>query len=360
MAHAAPTTGFKDIVQGLVDGGMITHDQLLVVQEARRNLGGNLGQILLKRGFVDREQLLRFLSETLHIPVVKLNGHSLDPDLIKLVPASVAKKYQLVPLRREKDVLTVAMSDPLQVFALDEIRDALKLEINPVLASTPEIERLQHDHYHEFSVNEVHSDVEVLQYGVESEEEAAERLKEMAAGAKVVAQVNAILQSAVAEGASDIHIEPQSATLRIRTRVDGVLEERMMLPKSMHLPVVSRIKVMSAMDIAERRVPQDGRVRVKVAGHEVDIRVSTYPTIHGEKAVLRLFRQGGILGLKELGLQDDERKRFEQLITRPHGILLVTGPTGSGKSTTLYAALGRINSQDKNIISIEDPIEHEV
>lgn len=359
-----PGVSFKvldNIGQELVETGLISQDQLAVAKETQKNLGGNLGQILIKKGFVTEEQILEFLSQRLNVPFVSLKDYTVDPDVIKIVPVSLAKKYHFVPLFKVEDTMTLAMADPLDVFAIDEIRAALKCPVQPLLASSAEIDKLIDENYRMLEVSEdVGEDIVVVQYGSDVGDDAADRLKEMASGAKVVAEVNRIIRGAFKERASDIHIEPFENTVKVRNRVDGLLEERMILAKQMHLPIVTRIKIMAGMDIAERRVPQDGRVRLKVYGSLCDMRVSTYPTMHGEKVVIRLLMKEQIIGLESLGFKEEERKIFENIISRPHGIFMVSGPTGSGKTTTLYAALQRINSQDRNIVSIEDPIENEI
>ena len=350
-----------NIGRELVDAGLVSPDQLAVAQETQKNLGGDLGHILIKKGFVTEEQILEFLSQRINIPFVSLRDYSIDPEVTKIVPMSLAQKYRCMPLFKIEDTLTIAMADPLDVFAIDEIRAVLKCRVQPVLASSSEINRLIAENYRLLEHSEgVSDDIEVIQYGSESAEDAADHLKEIASGAKIVAETNRIIRGAVKERASDIHLEPLSNSLKVRNRVDGVMEERIILPKQMHLPLVTRIKIMAAMDIAERRVPQDGRVRLKVHGALVDMRVSTFPTMHGEKVVIRLLSKEQAIGLESIGFMPEERKVFEEIISRPHGIFLVSGPTGSGKTTTLYAALQKINSQDKNIVSIEDPIENEI
>ena len=350
-----------NIGKELVDTGLISVDQLAVAQETKKNLGGDLGHILIKKGFITEEQVLEFLSQRLNIPFVSLKDYTIDPDVTKAVPLSLAEKYHFMPLFKIEDALTVAMADPLDVFAIDELRAALKCRVQPVLASAAEIERLIGENYRMLdAVDEAEGEVEVVQYGVDAAEDVSDRLKEMASGAKVVAEVNRIIRGAAREHASDVHIEPMANAVKVRNRIDGVLEERIVLKRQLHLPIVTRIKIMAEMDIAERRVPQDGRVRVKVEGHIVDMRVSTYPTMYGEKVVIRLLTREQIIGLESLGFSDQEKHTFEDIIRQPHGVFLVTGPTGSGKTTTLYAGLQRINSQDRNIVSIEDPIENEI
>ncbi len=350
-----------NIGQKLVDEGLISPDQLAVAQETLKNLGGDLGHILIKKGFISEEQVLEFLSQRLNVPFMSLKDYTIDQEVIKLVPVSLAKKYHFMPLFKIEDTITVAMADPLDVFALDDLRSALKCRIQPVLASAAEIEKLVAESYRLVEpADEKADEIEVVEYGADTGEEVADRLREIASGARIVSEVNRIMRTAVRENASDIHIEPQAGAIKIRNRIDGVLEERIILPKQMQLPIVTRIKIIANMDIAERRVPQDGRVRIRMAGHLLDMRISTYPTMYGEKVVIRLLAKEQVLGLESLGMYPEERTVFEKIITAPHGIFLVSGPTGSGKTTTLYSALQRINSQDRNIVSIEDPIENEI
>ncbi len=350
-----------NIGQELVDSGLISADQLAVVQETKKNLGGDIGHILIRKGFLTKEQILEFLSQRLNVPFVTLADYTIDADVAKLVPITLAKKYHFMPLFKIEDTLTIAMADPLDVFALDEIRSALKCRIQPMLASSEEIDQLLTDNYRilEGSVRGA-DDIEIVQYGAESAEDIADQLKEIASGSKIISEVNRIILTAIKEDASDIHIEPLENSLKVRSRIDGVLEERLILGKKMHLPIVTRIKIIGGMDIAERRVPQDGRVRARVSGKTIDMRLSTYPTMHGEKVVIRLLSREQVYGIESLGFDEEQRKLFEDIILKPYGIFLVSGPTGSGKTTTLYAALQRLNSQDRNIISIEDPIENEI
>jgi len=350
-----------NIGQKLVEEGLISPDQLAVAEETRKNLGGDLGHILIKKGFISEEQVLEFLSQRLNIPFMSLKDYTIDPEVIKLVPVSLAKKYHFMPLFKIEDTLTLAMADPLDVFALDELRQALKCRIQPVLASAAEIDRLVAESYRLIEPGEEKTDeIEVVEYGIDTGEEMADRLREAASGQRIISEVNRIMRSAVRENASDIHIEPQANALKVRNRIDGVLEERIILPKQMQLPIVTRIKILANMDIAERRVPQDGRVRIRISGQVMDMRLSTYPTMYGEKVVIRLLAKENVIGLEEIGMYPEERGIFERIIKAPHGIFLVSGPTGSGKTTTLYAALQKINSQDRNIVSIEDPIENEI
>jgi type IV pilus assembly protein PilB len=352
----------ENIGQEMVNAKLISQDQLAVALETKKNLGGDLGSILIRKRFVTEEQIRDFLQHHLKIPFIALKDYVVDPDITKIVPISLAQKYHFMPLSCEKDTLTIAMVNPMDVFAIDDIHAQLKLQIQPVLASAAEVDHFLQQSYRikEMDEEATLEDVQIVQEGIEVADSGAERLKEMASGTKVIEEVNRIIHGAARKRASDIHIEPLSKTVRMRYRIDGFLEERLVLPRQMHLPIVTRIKIMSGMDIAERRIPQDGRVRLKILGTPIDMRVSTYPTMYGEKVVIRLLTREAILSVGDLGFSERDRKCFEEIIARPHGVFLVTGPTGSGKTTTLYAALQRINSQERNIISIEDPIENEI
>lgn len=351
----------KLVGKELIDAGLISADQLAVALETRKNRGGDLGGILIKRGFVTRDQLASFIEKHYAIPSMSLADYHIDPEVVKLVPASVARRYGFMPLFRIEDSITIAVSDLMHLFMVDDICDEIKHAVQLMIAPRHEIENLIRSSYRFVDMDDaIEADVDVVRYGADGGEHAADELQELASGAKVVSDVNRIIQSAVEEGASDIHIEPLEQVTRVRNRINGTLEERLTLHRSMHLPVISRIKILSGMDIAERRVPQDGRVRLRVGGHMTDLRVSTFPTMHGEKVVIRLLGHERLYGLEDLGMTEGDRGTFEKLIQRPYGILLVTGPTGSGKTTTLYAALSRINSRDRNIVSVEDPIENEI
>lgn len=353
----------EEVVKEMVKEGLVTEDQMAVCLVSRENLGEDLGNILVSKGFVTEDQLLTFLARSLSIPYVHLKRTSLQPELVQKVPLHLARRYHVIPLRQEGKTVTVAMADPLDRFALDDIRAALRSEVTPVLASAEEIDQLIARHYETKSEPKEHGGemVEALRFSSDdSMDTMSDKLKEIATGPRVVQTVNRMISEAYQTKASDIHIEPWRDYVRVRFRVDGFLEERDRLSHDMHLPVVSRIKILGGLDIAERRAPQDGRVQIRLGGKPLDLRVATYPTLYGEKVVLRLLSKESVVGIDSLGFSEGDRKVFTDLIARSHGIFLVTGPTGSGKSTTLYAALGRLNSPEKNIISIEDPVESEI
>ncbi|PIU57705.1 MAG: type II secretion system protein GspE [Deltaproteobacteria bacterium CG07_land_8_20_14_0_80_38_7] len=352
----------EEIGKKMVEAGLLSVDQMAVALETRKNRGGNLGRILIKRGFVTKDQISDFFIKYLEIPFISLKECQISSDVHKIVPLSLAQHYSFMPLSRSEDVLKVAMYNPLDIYSIDDIRLEIKLRIQPVLASESDVKRLLEEGYriNDRSENSI-EDIQYINLGTQEVDSDSEiSLAKLASGTKVIEEVNKIISNAVLNRASDIHIEPMEKSLKVRYRIDGLLEERALLSQQLHAPILTRIKIISGMDIAERRIPQDGRVRMKLGGRMVDMRISTYPTMYGEKIVIRLLTQETVLTLEDLGFSSGDKQKFENIITKPHGVFLVTGPTGSGKTTTLYAALQRINSQDKNIISIEDPIENEM
>ena len=353
------------LVEDMVRGGIITADQLAVARVSQKNLGEDLGQILIKKGFISQDQMLTFLGKAIGISYVSPRQHDIQTNLVQKVPLHVARRYHVIPIKEENGKVIVAMADPLDRFALDDVRASLHAEILPVLASTEEIDILIDRYYSsQKSVQKTDEDAtgisERIDYTTEDAGENEGKIENIASGPRIVQSVHQIILDAFKDKASDIHIEPRRDSARVRYRVDGFLEERQLLAKELYVPIVSRIKIMAGLDIAERRIPQDGRVRLKVGSGGLDLRVSTCPTLYGEKVVMRLLSKDAVISIESLGFCEPDRKIFTDLITKSHGIFLVTGPTGSGKSTTLYAALSRINSPEKNIISIEDPVESEV
>lgn len=347
--------------QDLVKEGLITSDQLAIARISKENLGLDIGSVLIKKGFVTEETLLKFLAGRMGVPYLSLKNIELVPDLIHSIPFHIAKQHGILPLYRKDNKIAVAMANPFDAFAKDDIKDWLKSEIEPYLANAREIEEV----LSQFYKGKIRDDEQILTVEVSTEDNQAgevqtKKMQEMAQGPKIVSLVNNLFATANSERASDIHIEPTRHFVQIRYRVDGLLREKGQLEKSQHLPVVSRIKILAGLDIAERRVPQDGRVRILLVGKPLDLRISTCPTQHGEKIVIRLLSKDQVKSIEGLGFNETQRHIFSDIISKPNGIFLSTGPTGSGKSTTLYAALTRINSPEKNIISIEDPIENEI
>ncbi len=328
--------------------------------------GRPLGNFLIQKGWLTEEELLTSLSEKLHVPYYKdLEAQGVDPSLVAKVPIAFSKKHRVVPMKMEAGVLTVAALDPLHYEPLDDLRLIFGCrEVRLVLSSEREVSRAINLFY-EQSADTPEEMVQSLDAEngdrLLHELEETEDLLEVSDEAPVIKLVNLILFQAVKERASDIHIEAFQKELKVRYRIDGILYPRLTPPKRFQSAIVSRLKVMAKMDIAEKRLPQDGRIPIKIADKDIDIRVSIIPTTFGERVVLRLLDKSSVLfGMEEIGLGKDQLQAVEDLIHQPNGIFLVTGPTGSGKTTTLYGALSHINSPDKNIITIEDPVEYQL
>lgn len=341
--------------QLLLDSGDINESELQKALSAQANNGHLLGEILVEQGACSREAVLMALADQLGMHYVELRERDLDDAVINLVRPELAYRHQALPLRLQGEALVVAIGDPFNFSALDDIQTVTGRPVIPVLSSPDELRRYVEQRYmHRMMEDEEQEDVRVLE---ESEEEIGD-LQRLAKEAVVIKIVNMLLRQAVQDRASDIHIEPFERGLRVRYRIDGVLHEVPAPPKRLQAAVVSRVKIMADLDIAERRLPQDGRIKVSVSGKEVDLRVSTIPTVYGETVVMRILERSSVLfGLEQLGMPPEVEQPFSELIKIPHGILLVTGPTGSGKSTTLYAALRKTYSTEKKIITIEDPVE---
>ncbi len=345
----------------LVAAGLISADQLLIAHISQENLGLDLGSVLIKKGYVTENKLLEFMAAKLGVPFINLANEQIDPEILHKLPLHLARKYQAIPLAINEEGIRLAMANPFDRFTLEDLKEILKIKIEPCLVSGREIEETLNKYYGGHLVDENERlTIDISADSQSLREEDTRKIQELASGPKIVAAVDGMIARASAEGVSDIHIEPSRQNVMIRYRVDGLLREAGRLSKNMHLPVVSRIKILAGLDIAERRVPQDGRVRVLLVAKPLDMRISTCPTQFGEKVVIRLLSKEKVRSIEDLGFADKERKVFCDVISKSHGTFLVTGPTGSGKSTTLYAALSRINSSEKNIISIEDPIESEI
>jgi type IV pilus assembly protein PilB len=350
----------------LVAEGLITTEQL--TQALGQQKGAEkLGSILVRLSFITEEQLIGFLSRQYRIPSITLSQLEIDADTLRLVPLNIAQKYEVLPVKRLGNSLTLAMADPTNVFALDDIAFMTNLQILPVVASQASIQQAIERFYQEKPNEDVMAELanapelEVLEG---SEDERPSKvdvfdLTQSAEEAPVVKLVNMVLADAIAKGASDIHWEPYEKVFRIRFRIDGVLHEMLAPPKRLESAILSRIKIMSSLDISERRVPQDGRIKLKWNNREIDFRVSTLPTMFGEKAVLRILDKDALkLDLSVLGFGASDLERFNGAIHQPYGMILITGPTGSGKTTTLYSAIHTINSPEVNIMTAEDPVEY--
>ena len=355
----------------LVRSGVITADQLMKALQEQRRAGERLEQTLIRLKYAGEKRVFQFLAEYSDLPFVDLDTYMIDEKVVNLIPEELARRHRLIPLFKIGTTLTVAMSDPLNIHALDEIKSKTKTDVEIAITTDEKIQKAIDQHYG-FSVTRLQKSLEqyakgngedlspeVSEYRKTYELAAREFLPGQIEEAPAAQLFDIIVIQAIRDRASDIHFEPDEKVLRIRFRIDGFLYEFLSLPKAIHPSLTSRIKVLAEMDIAETRLPQDGNFNVKMEDRSFEIRVSTFPTIYGENVVLRLLDQTSpLIKLEDLGFAEEMLLRFKQLLRRPNGIILVTGPTGSGKTTTLYACLNVINSMDKNIITIEDPVEY--
>ena len=348
----------------LIAKNCITHEQLEEYLQVQKQTSKPLGRVLVEEGVITEEELKLTLGEQLGIPHIWLRKGLVDPKIVHLLPKEKAALFKVIPMFRVNRVLTLATNDPNAVFAFDEVSKITRLDVQPVLCRADDINEAINTYYQmEVNIDEVmnsidESEIEVVQTSPESE---ISELAELAEGSPVINLANMILLKSIRDGASDIHIEPQAGRFRIRARIDGMLYELMSPKIEMHPLVVSRLKIMANLDIAERRIPQDGRIQVYVDGRTVDLRFSSMPGIHGEKVVLRILdRSRAILDINKLGFAERVVEPFKLLARKSHGLILVCGPTGSGKTTTLYSAISMLNTVEKNIITIEDPVEYQL
>lgn len=355
------------IGQLLVNNKIITEEQLVNAIELQKKEGGRIGSTLIKLGFISDESLVQFLSKQYGVPVVTLSSEEIDPSIVKFIPYDVANKYQIFPVSKNGAFLTLAMADPSNVFAIDDIKFMTGYNVKPVVASESSIKEMLSRFYEQQSEalqTVMDSISEFNDAGLDLVHETEEdvdvsALKTAVEEAPVVKLVNIILSEAITKGASDIHFEPYEKSLRVRYRIDGVLYDVMQPPMKLKAALSSRIKIMSELDISERRLPQDGRIKLKIRDKSVDLRVSTLPTLFGEKIVMRILDKSNLsLELTKLGFEEQALKDFNNSIISPYGMVLVTGPTGSGKTTTLYSALSTVNKIDVNIMTVEDPVEY--
>jgi type IV pilus assembly protein PilB len=346
----------------LLHAGILGEEQLAKALEAQRASGGSLGAQLVRLGFISEDDLVVALSKQFNVQIIELDTVTVDTHILELIPQNIAQKHQVLPIVKDDSTLTVAMTDPSNVVALNDIKFVTGLDIQVRLARESAI-KAAHERYYESSVSYENiisdledEDVEV----VESQEEInLSELEKATEDAPVVKLVNAVLTDAIKKHASDIHIEPYEKSFRVRFRIDGVLYEIMKPPSKLKNAITSRLKIMADLDIAERRLPQDGRIKLKLGSKkEMDFRVNVLPTLFGEKVVLRLLDKSNLqLDMTKLGFEQKQLKDFKESISKPHGMVLVTGPTGSGKTTTLYSALAELNKITTNISTAEDPVE---
>ena len=345
--------GRKRLGELLIEAQKITQDQLDQALAAQKRSGERLGRVLIKQGAITEPVLLEVLVQNLGIPLVDLSATPPDKEAARLIPMSLAERHGVIPIRKKGNRLTVAMTDPTNFFAIDDLRMVTQCEIEPVMTMEADILRAIQQTYTvtdlvEKSVSQLQKDEPLFASEIETSEDAP-----------VINIVNSLISQAVKNGASDIHLEPMENGLRVRFRIDGVLREATSFPKNIQGSIVSRVKIISNMDIAEKRVPQDGRLQVQEEDRPIDIRASSLPTIYGEKIVLRLLDQkSAILDVDALGFSPDNLEKYKAMYRHSFGMILITGPTGSGKTTTLHSTLNELNTVAKNIITIEDPVEY--
>jgi type IV pilus assembly protein PilB len=346
----------KQLGQILLEQGLLEQDQLDRALDEHRNTPKSLGRVLIDLGYIRERDLVRALAEQVGLEFVDLTEYRIDPGIATLIPEPICRRYRALAIGERDGKLLVAMSDPANVYALDDIRTITGRDVQPVVATANDVEQA----IAKFSgagdqVEALASEaVEALQ-----REEDLSDVEAAVEDAPIVKLVQAIMNQAVTDRASDVHIEPTEKDVRVRFRVDGVLHEVMHSPKSIQGGLISRLKVMADLNIAEKRVPQDGRVSIRVGAKQLDLRLATLPTVFGEKIVIRILdKSNALLKLSDLGFQQHAYERYEEAFRKPYGAILVTGPTGSGKSTTLYATLNIVNSVDKHIVTVEDPVEY--
>ena len=358
----------------LIKENLITSDQLRQALEHQKASGGRLGTCLMKLGFISDDEITGVLSRQYGVPSINLKYYEIDPIVIKLIPQDTALRYQVVPLSRVGSVLTIAMTDPTNVFAMDDIKFMTGFNVEPVVASESAIAEAiirfyggGHSNQEELSnlMKDLVDDDQELELATDEQELDATALERAAEEAPIIKLVNLILTDSLKRGASDIHVEPYENEMRVRFRVDGVLQTVMNPPLKLRDAMTSRMKIMAKLDIAEKRLPQDGRIMIKFKADgkkkELDFRVSTVPTLYGEKIVLRLLDKENLrLDMTKLGFEAESLKKFERNILKPYGMVLVTGPTGSGKTNTLYSSVSRLNQVDTNIMTAEDPVEFQL
>ncbi|AEE96329.1 GspE/PulE family protein [Mahella australiensis] len=355
-----PRTQKKRLGDLLLESGLITQEQLNTALDIQRRTDDRLGDILVQQGFITERQMFEVLEFQLGIPYVDLDRTFLDIGVVRMVPIQVARTHNAIPVRMDGNMLWLAMSDPLDIIAMDDIHRITDKDVVPMLADAKAIERAIEQYY-----GDPHAEQAIEEYKREIAATAEEVMNDMdtaeAETAPIIKLINSVIEQAVKIGASDIHIEPMEDEVRIRLRIDGRLQNYLTVPQSFHAPAIARIKIMANLNIAEKRLPQDGRININVLSRDIDLRVSTIPTVNGEKAVMRVLDKTNFLIPKDqLGFDEKHLSEFDKILRAPNGMILVTGPTGSGKSTTLYTMLNELNDPAYNIITIEDPVEYMV
>jgi len=357
-------SGIKErLSEILIKRGIISEEKLNQALQVQKEKGGSLGEILVSQGAINQRDLLAILSQELGIPPISLSKYKIDPEISKFIPKKIAVNYQIMPVSRMGNVLTVAMSDPMNVFALDDIKNVTGMEISPIITTADDVKAAIEQNYGSaatIAIEDLVKETNIELISMKKDEDGSSYdLKEAAIDTPVVKLTGAIVLDATKARASDILIEPMEDRLRIRYKIDGIFSEAQSLPRTIQSAMISRIKVMSNLNIAERRLPQDGRFKIRVQEREVDFRVSTVPTAFGEKVALRILdKSQAMLDVDKLGFEKEPLDELKKASRRPHGMILVCGPAGSGKTTTLYSVIKHIDAPEKNFVTVEDPVEY--
>jgi type IV pilus assembly protein PilB len=345
----------KQLGDILLEGGLVTHEQLSDAVSEQQRLGRSLGRVLVEQGVLTESQLVAALATQIGMRFVDLADYPVDGSAVAKVPDTVCRRHTLLPIGYDEGKLLVAMADPANVFALDDVKSIAKLDVKPVVATKADV-LAAINRYHR---GDAEMDDLTMAMDATDEDDDLSRVKEVVEDAPIVKFVNLLITQGIQDRASDIHIEPTEKDLRVRFRIDGVLHEVMRSPKTITAGVTSRLKIMADINIAERRIPQDGRLSVNANGKKIDLRVATLPTVWGEKIVMRVLDNStAMLKLSDLGFSDPNYEVYSKSFVKPYGMILVTGPTGSGKSTTLYATLNIVSRPEVNVITVEDPVEY--
>ncbi len=344
----------------LLSAGKIDEHQLQDALSLQKNSGKRLGEVLVAGNFITENDIIEVLEFQLGIPHINLTKYNINKSVVTLIPESIVRRYELIAIDKKDDTVMVAMSDPLNIFALDDIKISIKSNVQPVISTRKNILQAIDRFYSKDVTKKVVEEFEEDFLPINIDDLEDKELLEVTS-APIVRLLNSLIEQAIKEKASDIHIEPYAKDVRVRFRVDGDLREVTVLNKTSHSGITTRIKIIGKMNIAEKRIPQDGRVETKVAGAEVDMRISILPTVYGEKVVIRILDKSGLtFTKKDIGFSEYDLGVFDTILSQPYGMILVTGPTGSGKTTTLYTVLKELNKVEKNIITIEDPVEYKL
>lgn len=344
----------------LLYAGKITQDQLNEALKEQNITNAKLGEVIVEKGWLSNEDLVEALEFQLGFPRVDLNKYEINISVVTIIPESIVRKYKLIAIDKKEKTLVVAMYDPLNIFAIDDVKLFTKMDVEPVIASNEDIVKIIDKYYSVATTQKVLEEFTESYVPIDNEELDDEEMIEVTS-APIVKLLNSIIEQAIRSKASDIHIEPYQEDIRVRFRIDGDLKEIMILPRTNLSAIVTRVKIIGRMNIAEKRIPQDGRVEMKVNDKDVDIRISTLPTVYGEKIVLRLLDKSNFNFTKDgLGFSKKNLDILNMILKQPHGMILVTGPTGSGKTTTLYTVLRELNVTQRNVITIEDPVEYKL